>query len=130
MVATSRKPESLQEELNGKYNAETLKRVLAIKLDVTQPDDVKAAFAKAIEKFGRVDVVVKQCRICKLSFLLSRVYEINSRLIYIWNRPLSPKWSAVLLKTHMRSLTLCNWGPVYICREVIFHKYCVNICDS
>lgn len=79
VVATSRKPESLQEELNGKYDAETLKRVLAIKLDVTQPDDVKAAFAKAIEKFGRVDIVVNNAGY--VSLLLSRVYEIKSRLI-------------------------------------------------
>ena len=34
------------------------KRVLVVGLDVTKVDDVKAAFAKAIEKFGRVDAVV------------------------------------------------------------------------
>ncbi|KDR84661.1 hypothetical protein GALMADRAFT_151451 [Galerina marginata CBS 339.88] len=58
VVAATRKAEPLQAELDRKYDAETLKRLLVLKLDVTQPDDVKAVFAQAIEKFGRVDVVV------------------------------------------------------------------------
>ena len=58
VIATSRKPETLQAELNGTYDAETLKRALAIALDVSKVEDVKAVFAKAIDKFGRIDVVV------------------------------------------------------------------------
>ena len=60
VIATSRKPETLQAELNGTYDhdAETLKRALAVALDVSKVEDVKAVFAKAIDKFGRIDVVV------------------------------------------------------------------------
>ena len=58
VIATSRKPEALQAELNGKYDVETLKRALVVGLDVSKVEDVKAVFAKSIDKFGRVDVVV------------------------------------------------------------------------
>jgi len=58
VVATSRNPDALQAKLNGAYDAETLNRVLVVKLDVTKVEEVKAVFAKAIQKFGRVDVVV------------------------------------------------------------------------
>ena len=58
VIATSRKPDALQAELNGTYDAETLKRALVVALDVSKVEDVKAVFAKAIDKFGRIDVVV------------------------------------------------------------------------
>ena len=58
VIATSRKPEALQAELNGKYDAETLKRALVVALDVSKVEEVKVIFAKAIDKFGRIDVVV------------------------------------------------------------------------
>ena len=51
-VATARKPESLS------FNGTSPKNYLAVKLDVTNPDDIKSAFAAALDKFGRVDVVV------------------------------------------------------------------------
>ncbi|KAK7043903.1 hypothetical protein VNI00_008069 [Paramarasmius palmivorus] len=52
-VATLRKPEVLS-ELQSKYDSSKL---LLVKLDVTKPEEIKAAFAEAIAKFGRVDVV-------------------------------------------------------------------------
>ena len=58
VIATSRKPEALQAELNGKYDVETVKRALVVALDVSKVEEVKATFVKAIEKFGRIDVVV------------------------------------------------------------------------
>ena len=58
VVATSRKPEALQAELKGTYNAETLKRALVVGLDVSKVEEVKSVFAKAIDKFGRIDVIV------------------------------------------------------------------------
>ena len=53
VVATARKTEVLQ-DLIEKYpdNAR------AVKLDVTKPDEVRAAIDEAVEEFGRVDVVV------------------------------------------------------------------------
>ena len=53
VVATLRKPSALS-DLSAKYPASQL---LVVKLDVTSPADIKAAFAKAVETFGRVDVL-------------------------------------------------------------------------
>jgi len=53
VVATLRKPPALS-DLSAKYPASQL---IVVKLDVTSPAEIKAAFAKAIETFGRVDVV-------------------------------------------------------------------------
>ena len=58
VIATTRNREALQAKFNATYDAETLKRLLVVGLDVTKVDDVKAAFAKGIDKFGRIDVVV------------------------------------------------------------------------
>ncbi|KAI3599998.1 hypothetical protein WG66_008718 [Moniliophthora roreri] len=52
-VATLRKPQVLS-ELSSKYDSS---RLLIVKLDVTKPEEIKEAFAQAISKFGRVDVV-------------------------------------------------------------------------
>lgn len=51
-VATARKPESLS------FKGTSSKNYLAVKLDVTDSDSIQSAFAAALDKFGRVDVVV------------------------------------------------------------------------
>ena len=53
VVATLRKPEVLN-DFASKYTAEQL---LVLRLDVSKTDEIKGAFAKAKEVFGRVDVV-------------------------------------------------------------------------
>ncbi|KAI0666618.1 NAD-P-binding protein, partial [Trametes maxima] len=53
VVATLRKPEVLA-DLTKKYPAS---RLLVVKLDVKNPEDIKAAFAQAKKAFGRIDVV-------------------------------------------------------------------------
>ncbi|KAG9308868.1 hypothetical protein JVU11DRAFT_11327 [Chiua virens] len=53
VVATLRKPEVLS-DLAARYP----ERLLVLKLDVTEPANVTAAFAASREKFGRIDVVV------------------------------------------------------------------------
>ncbi|KAG8221645.1 NAD(P)-binding protein [Butyriboletus roseoflavus] len=53
VVATLRKPEVLS-GLVGQYPSS---RLVVVKLDVTQHAEISAAFAKAQEAFGRVDVV-------------------------------------------------------------------------
>ena len=58
VIATTRKPESLQAELHGTYDVETLKRALVVGLDVSKVEEIKTIFVKAIDKFGRLDVVV------------------------------------------------------------------------
>ena len=51
-VATARKPETLS------FKGTSSKNYLAVKLDVTNPEDIRSAFAAALDRFGRVDVVV------------------------------------------------------------------------
>jgi NAD(P)-dependent dehydrogenase (short-subunit alcohol dehydrogenase family) len=58
VIATSRKPEVIQAELNGIYDAETLNRALVVGLDVSKVEEVKAVLAKAIDKFGRIDIII------------------------------------------------------------------------
>lgn len=52
VVATARKVSALS------YLADDAQNVLKVALDVTSPEAIDAAFTKAVERFGRVDVVV------------------------------------------------------------------------
>lgn len=52
-VVTARKPESVT-DLEGRYGDSAL----AVRLDVTKAEDRKAVVAAAVERFGRVDVLV------------------------------------------------------------------------
>ncbi|EHK96242.1 NAD(P)-binding Rossmann-fold containing protein [Glarea lozoyensis ATCC 20868] len=51
-VATARKPDTLEFKGTSEQN------FLAVKLDVTKQEDIDASFKTALDKFGRVDVVV------------------------------------------------------------------------
>ncbi len=53
VVATARRADRLQE-----LAAQAPDRVLAVRLDVDQPDDAEAAVAAAIARFGRIDVLI------------------------------------------------------------------------
>ena len=53
VVATARRPEVLR-ELTQSY-PETAR---AVRLDVTKPEEVRAAISEAVKEFGRIDVVV------------------------------------------------------------------------
>lgn len=52
VVATARKVSALS------YLADDAPNVLKVALDVTSPEAIDVAFTKAVERFGRVDVVV------------------------------------------------------------------------
>lgn len=52
VVATLRKPEVLA-DLIAKYSKD---RLLVLKVDVTKPEDITAAFEKTKEVFGQLDV--------------------------------------------------------------------------
>lgn len=52
VVATARNPQSITEVLG------THDDLLAVKLDVTEPADADSAIAAALERFGRIDVLV------------------------------------------------------------------------
>jgi NAD(P)-dependent dehydrogenase (short-subunit alcohol dehydrogenase family) len=51
-IATARKPAGLS------FKNTTSENYLAVELDVTKLDQIKAALAEAKQKFGRIDVVV------------------------------------------------------------------------
>lgn len=51
-VATARKPESLS------FKGSSSNNYLAVRLDVTKQEDIQSAFAAALDKFGRIDIVV------------------------------------------------------------------------
>jgi NAD(P)-dependent dehydrogenase (short-subunit alcohol dehydrogenase family) len=53
VVATARNPEALAELVDR-----APERVIALPLDVTSPDQARAAIADAVDRFGRIDVVV------------------------------------------------------------------------
>jgi NAD(P)-dependent dehydrogenase (short-subunit alcohol dehydrogenase family) len=54
VVATMRKPEAVA-DLTKKYDSSKL---LALRLDVTKPEEIAAAFSKAHQTFKKIDVVV------------------------------------------------------------------------
>jgi NAD(P)-dependent dehydrogenase (short-subunit alcohol dehydrogenase family) len=53
VVATARRPESLDELI-----ASAPERALAVGLDVTRADQIEPAVAAALDRFGRIDIVV------------------------------------------------------------------------
>lgn len=54
VIATARRPSTL-DELVQKYSPD---RLLVLKLDITNPEEVSTAFVQAKQAFGRIDVVV------------------------------------------------------------------------
>src|SRR5215218_10260631 len=53
VVATGRRPEAVEQALGGAQDD-----VLVVKLDITSPADAQAAVLAAVERFGRIDVLV------------------------------------------------------------------------
>jgi NAD(P)-dependent dehydrogenase (short-subunit alcohol dehydrogenase family) len=53
VVATGRRPEEVEKTLGGPQD-----NLLAIKLDITNLEDVQAAVQAALDRFGRVDVLI------------------------------------------------------------------------
>jgi NAD(P)-dependent dehydrogenase (short-subunit alcohol dehydrogenase family) len=53
VVATGRRPEAVEQALGGAQDG-----VLVVKLDVTSPADAQAAVQAAVDRFGRIDVLV------------------------------------------------------------------------
>ena len=53
VVATGRRPEAVEQALGGAQDD-----LLVVKLDVTSPADAEAAVQLAVERFGRIDVLV------------------------------------------------------------------------
>jgi NAD(P)-dependent dehydrogenase (short-subunit alcohol dehydrogenase family) len=62
LVATGRNPGRLTERLGVSDG------LLAVKLDVTRPEDAAAAVTAAVERFGRIDVLVNNAAIFEAGF--------------------------------------------------------------
>src|SRR5215207_4997708 len=52
VVATGRRPDAVEAAIGAHAD------LLAVTLDVTRPEDVEAAVAAAVERFGRIDVLI------------------------------------------------------------------------
>ncbi|MDB5191891.1 MAG: family NAD(P)-dependent oxidoreductase [Segetibacter sp.] len=79
VVVTARKPGEIKDIVEG--FAET---AIAVKLDVTKADDIKSTVQQAIEKFGRIDVLVNNAGIGYFGAIeeseedeVRRMFEIN-----------------------------------------------------
>lgn len=59
VVATARKPTTITSFRNASES-----NFLPLKLDVTKQSDIKAAFADAVSKFGRIDVLINNAAYC------------------------------------------------------------------
>src|SRR5437868_13166344 len=62
LVATGRDPSRLAARLRPSDD------LLAVKLDVTHPDDAAAAVKAAVERFGRIDVLVNNAATFEAGF--------------------------------------------------------------
>ena len=78
-VVTARNPESVRDLVEGH-----LDRAIALKLDVTKPDEIAHAVKQAEERFGRIDVLVNNAGIGYFGAIeesdeaeVRRMFEIN-----------------------------------------------------
>ncbi|WP_067480043.1 SDR family oxidoreductase [Actinomadura hibisca] len=63
VMATGRRPGDVERALDGPDE-----RLLAVRLDITCPDEAQAATAMAVERFGRIDVLVNNAATCYPGF--------------------------------------------------------------
>ena len=108
VIATTRKPDALQAELNGAYDVETVKRALVVALDVSKVEEVKAVFVKAIDKFGRVDVIVNNAGYVSL---IAEICEERLCINLIHIRLFLEKWRYVLSRLRTNNSKSCFGDP-------------------
>jgi len=79
VIVTARKTEDIKDIVEGFPQTS-----LAVKLDVTKPDDIKSAVEQSMDKFGRIDVLVNNAGIGYFGAIeesedeeVRRMFEIN-----------------------------------------------------
>lgn len=79
VVVTARKPEDIEDIVTGFPDTS-----IAVKLDVTKPEEIKSSVQESIEKFGRIDVLVNNAGIGYFGAIeesedeeVRRMFEIN-----------------------------------------------------
>ena len=112
VIATTRNREALQTKLNGTYDVETLNRLLVVGLDVTKVDDIKAAFAKGIDKFGRIDVVVNNAAFVSLIIKEKSCIKSHS------NQSVLGEVEVIPIEDAREQFEVLFWAPVNISKEV------------
>jgi NAD(P)-dependent dehydrogenase (short-subunit alcohol dehydrogenase family) len=108
VVATARKAETVLEQLPGAGD-----QLLAVPLDVTDPESIRTAVDAAVERFGRIDVLVNNAG----SGLLAAVEESDDaavRAVYETNvfGPLAVQRAVLPLLRHQRSGHVINISSI------------------
>jgi len=85
LAARSSATEELAQELR-----EQGCEAIAVRVDVTKPESIKAGIDKTIETFGRIDVLVNNAGVCKLGGFLEssdeeRDFHIDVNIKGVWN---------------------------------------------
>lgn len=79
IVLAARREENLNEIKN--FLSEYNDNILCVKTDVTKRDEVKVLIKKAIDKFGRIDVLINNAGIMPLSFIEENRVEDWEKMI-------------------------------------------------
>lgn len=108
VVVTARNRDSITDLVNGNEA-----NVLALELDVTKPEQIKQSVSAAIDKFGRIDVLVNNAGIGYFSSVEESIEEETRRMFEINFWGLMHMTNAVLPHMrHERSGHIINFSSI------------------
>jgi len=107
VVATGRDPKKVAEALGGHDD------LLAVKLDVTRPEDAQSAVQAAVRRFGRIDVLVNNAGNFYAGFFEELSPEqVRNQIETLLFGPMNVTRAALPVMRKQRSgllLTGCRW---------------------